>query len=536
MSVIPLEPFPSFSIVIVCFGKREVTERCLRSLEDAYGARIGSDVELVLVDNASPDDTADLLRSWEGRATVLLLPDNRNFGGGNNLGAQAARGDVLVLLNNDTEVSAGALDELALQAREPGVGIAGCRLIYPNGAVQHGGCAWWQGPDGNVRQFHLFRHEAGDLAVACATWDCDVVTGACVAIRRELFLDLDGFDEGFVNGWEDVDLCVRARLAGHRVVYRGDVVLTHAEGMTRSRRFDESANERLFFSRYAGQIEDDSGRLAAQFGGSGPDFRMSVHPASTPEGSAISVEGEVTGLAHESAEARALLTALERCGLVPATRDWQTTLVKARLADDEWQPIVRAAARPVRRDALIVQAPVGRLGAVEPHPRAILRLASMPAVDATCVAAIWAAYPSLADWLVANGADPERVHVLPPGVPDVPVGPGGGGVLAAVPAHDPRLSAQLLTALGQLPSSSPIRLLPTVAAEPVVELAGGLASARGRAHADHLGGTVREPGRRQRRVRERGPKGALRAACPDRGGNRYGNGAPARLHRSRRSS
>src|SRR4051794_15192174 len=225
---------PSLSIVIVTLGKREVTERCLETLDEAFGDRLGRDVELVLVDNGSPDDTPELLRSWEDRATVILLDENRNYAGGNNVGARAATGDVLVLLNNDTEVFPGVLDALAAQALDPGVAIAGCRLLYPDRTIQHGGCAWWRAPDGVVRPFHLFRHEAGDLPAACATFDCDFVTAACIAVRREMFFELGGFDQSYVNGWEDVDLCVRARLTGQRVVYRGDIAVIHREKVTRT--------------------------------------------------------------------------------------------------------------------------------------------------------------------------------------------------------------------------------------------------------------------------------------------------------------
>src|SRR5262249_43828367 len=154
------------------------------------------------------------------------------------------------------------LDALADQALDPGVGIVGARLLYPDGTIQHGGCAWWRAPDGMVRPFHLFRHEAGDLPAAGAIFDCDFVTAACIAVRRELFLSLGGFDEQFVNGWEDVDLCVRGRLSGQRVVYRGDVSLTHAEAATRTSAHDEGPNERLFCARYGDVLEEDSERLA----------------------------------------------------------------------------------------------------------------------------------------------------------------------------------------------------------------------------------------------------------------------------------
>jgi len=465
---------PSFSIVIATYGKREVTERCLASLEGAFGARLGADVELVIVDNASPDDTPALLREWEDRAKVILLDENRNFSGGNNVGVRAATGEVLVLLNNDTEVPAGALDALSAEALEPGVGIAGCRLLYPDGTIQHGGCGWWRDRNGAVRTFHLFRHEAGDLSAACASFDCDVLTGACLAIRRELFLELGGFDEAFVNGWEDVDLCVRARLAGHRVVYRGDIAVRHAEGLTRGRAPDESGNEAIFFRRYSDLLNGDTERFAAQFDAAGPVLIPATYPGDTPDGTDVSVDGEVLGLAGESAEARALLAALESAGLHPATREWQPTSLLPRLADEEWAPVVRGRARPRRRGALTIQAPVGRLGAVEVHDRAILRVADVPAYELSQALAVWAVSSALADELIATGVPADRVEILLPMIPDVGLGAGGGGLLAVLPAHDTARCAELLAALAELDVAPHIRLLPSVATEPLAALAARL--------------------------------------------------------------
>jgi GT2 family glycosyltransferase len=468
-------PVPAFSIVMVTYGKRAVTERCLQSLDDAFGERLGGDVELIVVDNASPDDTAELLREWEGRARVILLERNLNFSGGNNVGARAASGEVLVLLNNDTEVpSAEGLEALAGQAREPGVGIVGCRLLYPDGSLQHGGVAWWRSGDGMVRAFHLFRHEPGDLPAARVTLDCDVVTGACFAIRRALYAELGGLDEGFANGHEDVDLCVRARLAGHRVVYRGDVAITHAEGATRSRRHDDTANERLFFSRYRQLTNEDTERFANQFDCTGPHFGTALYPGPHAEGSSISVEGALGGLAPEAAEARAMLAAVDSAGLWPATRNWQMTTLQPRLSEEEQALIGACSSRPVRRDALIIQAPVGQLGPVEVHRRAIIRLARVPSFDLCGAAAVWAASHALAAELVAGGVDPERLEVLPPIVPDLPAGRGGEGVLAILPAHELEICAQVLHSLAATDGLPPTRLLPTVASEPVAALAAQL--------------------------------------------------------------
>ncbi len=471
---------PSLSIVIVCFGKREITERCLGTLDAAFGERLGRDVELVLVDNGSPDDTPELLRSWSDRATVILNERNLNYAGGNNVGARAAGGRVLVLLNNDTEVFPGVLDELAAQALEPGVAIAGCRMLYPGGTVQHGGCAWWRAPDGLVRPFHLFRHEAGDLPAACATFDCDFVTAACIAIRRDLFHELGGFDESYVNGWEDVDLCVRARLAGQRVVYRGDLAIVHAEAMTRSAAHDESPNERVFSERYNHMLDEDSARLASQLDAAGPNFGVALHPGDHPDGSAVSVEGEVTGLSGESAEARALLAALDAAGLEPATREWQPTSVTPRLSDAEWTPVARGRARSKRHGALTLQVPVGTLGLVDAGPDTVLHLAAFPAAEISGAAAVWAASTALADELISAGLDSERVEIVPPPIPELPLGPGGHGILAILPAHDIDHCAAVLSAFEAFQAER-VRLLPTMRTEQIEGLASSL-----RPHAELL--------------------------------------------------
>jgi GT2 family glycosyltransferase len=466
---------PRYSILTVTYGHRRVTEHFLESVQECYGDRLGSDVELVLVDNASPDDTPELLREWEDRATVILQDTNTNFAGGNNAAARAARGEVLILLNNDTELLE-PLDALVDQVREPGVGIAGCRLLYPDGTIQHGGCAWAADPLGRILPFHLFQFESGDLSAAHATYDGDAVTGACLAIERALFVELGGFDEQYVNGLEDMDLCVRARLSGHRVVYRGDVTVVHAEGTSRSQRPDDELNQHRFLSSYNAILTADGERFAAQFGAVQANPAAGVrmvwnHPSDTPTGVGVSIEGETGGLADESAEARALLHALEEAGMVPAAREWQPVALVPALGPDERRRLELARIRPRRRDALIVQTPVGELGPIDLHARAILRLAHLPQADIGNVAAVWAAHPALADQLIAGGFDADRVDVVAPLVAEAMPGPGGNGVLAVLPGHDLDRCGEILAALAPHLPSVALRLLPTVATEGLAALA-----------------------------------------------------------------
>jgi GT2 family glycosyltransferase len=466
---------PRASIVMTLYGGRAVTERCLASLERALGPAFGTDFELVLVDNASPDDTAELLDRWEDRATVLRQPVNRNFSGGNNDGAQAARGDVLVFLNNDTEVPAGTLEALVEEASDPGVVAAGCRLLYPDGSIQHAGMAFIaDAAEGMPVPAHIFRHEAGDLPAASSIIDMDVVTAAAMAMRRELFLKVGGFDEAYVNGYEDADLLLRARTeTGGRVVYRGDLAAVHHEGLTRGVRAvhdagikraapdGDAANRKLFCSRWRGMLDEDTATMAATHGARFSPFGGAMaHPADRPDGTKLAIRGSLVGIGPESDEARALLDAALRAGLEPAAREVPLPLVAAALTEAEFLALHAAHHRAQGPDALVATVPVGAWQPLPDGPGSVLRLARAPAGGAGDAAAVWAATQQLANELIAAGADPERTVWLPPAV-SAPLGTGGGGLLAVLPMHEPALADRVLEALAAV-DGVPVRLLPTV--------------------------------------------------------------------------
>lgn len=459
---------PHVSIVVVCYGKREVTQRMLESLESTLGPALGRELELVLVDNASPDDTADLLRAWEDRATVLLLGENRNFSGGNNAGVAAASGEIVIFLNNDTIVRPGVLEALAEEVGDPTVGAAGPRLLYLDNTIQHAGVAWHRSRAGTVHPFHLFRHEPGDLPAAGGVYDLDVVTGACLAMRRQLFLELGGFDERYRNGLEDVDLCCRLRVAGYRVVYRGDQWLFHAEGATRGRNTDERTNEVIFHSRWDGALGDDTETVDRIFDASfNPRLASPFHLQVDPWGSAVSVEGNVAGLAPDSAEARAVLEGLRVAGLVPAARDWQQTWLIPKLSPDDHSFLEEAQAYPKRAGALTIHVPTSELLSLPEGEIDVLRLATPPARVVGSVTSIWAASAALARELEAAGFPGDAIDVLPSPVEPVQVGEGGGGLVCLLPAHDPAATSSVLAALATLGPMSLV-LVPSVSSVDLV--------------------------------------------------------------------
>jgi GT2 family glycosyltransferase len=210
-------------VVIPVHGKWHLTEACLRSVS-ASGDR--TPFEIVVVDDCSPDETADRLAEM---VTVrhVRTPHNVGFVGACNLGAEMARGELLVFLNNDTLVHPRWLDHLVDAFDDPLVGVAGSMLLGEDGRVQESGsiifadgCGW-----------NFGRGESVDFAAVRVARDVAYCSGASLAVRRSLFADLGGFDRRFAPAYyEDTDLCFAAREAGYRVVVRPLSRVTHVEG------------------------------------------------------------------------------------------------------------------------------------------------------------------------------------------------------------------------------------------------------------------------------------------------------------------
>lgn len=450
------------SVIVLAHGNRAVTERCVGTLEEALGDELGHAFELVLVDNGSPDDTAELFDRWSDRAVVVSLSTNRNFAGGCNAGASAASGDVLVFLNNDTEVPAGAIEALVEHAREPGVGVVGLRLLYPDGTIQHAGVVHREAYPGFIAPFHLFHHEAGDMPLACSVYDLDAVTGACLAIPRPLFQELGGFDERYINGLEDIDLCLRARVAGHRVVYRGDAHVVHHERQTRGAAHDDGENHERFLNQWGELLADDGEALTRLFDlHFGPPIEAR-YAGDHMEGSPLSVAGRLRSGSAEAFEARALLAAFDAAGIEIAARDWQPQWESPRSSGSEWEVLLRAEKRPLRPDARTIRVVGGALWSLPAGMASIARVPTLPAARGRLDAdAVWAASPWLVDELVREGMSADRVSWLPPAMPELSVGPGGEGTLVLFPSHDLAVAKGVLTSLRDL-GGSRVRVLPNV--------------------------------------------------------------------------
>ena len=226
------------SVIIANHDGEAFLGHCLESLDR-------SEIEVLLVDNASRDNSLSLVR--ERFPEVKLIPQERNLGfaAANNLAALKASGEALLFLNADARLEPGALGLLAAHlSGSPDVGLVAPRLRYPDGKRQF---SWSpaRGLVGEVLQKARNPFEAqawahGSLARRLArlvgpTW----YTAACVLIRAEAFREVGGFDEGFFMYFEDVDLCLRLEAAGWRLAQEPRALAQHAGGFSGQREVDD---------------------------------------------------------------------------------------------------------------------------------------------------------------------------------------------------------------------------------------------------------------------------------------------------------
>ena len=230
------------SIIIVSWNVRDLLDKCLASLQRTRRALSPDDefsFEIIVVDSASEDGSAVLVR--ERHPTVVLLPQRENVGftRGNNIGMASARGAVLLLLNPDTEVSPDALATmLDYMNRRPGLGLLGPHTLNSDGSHQSTRRRFptlmtgifestWLSPWAPASVEHRYRilDRRNDDIV-----DVDWVQGSALMLRREVYAGIGGLDEGYIMYSEELDYCRRAKSAGWQVAYHGGAYITHHGG------------------------------------------------------------------------------------------------------------------------------------------------------------------------------------------------------------------------------------------------------------------------------------------------------------------
>lgn len=286
----PVVGTPLVSIVIPSKDSLAVVRRCVDSV---LARSTYTRFEIVLVDTGSSDPAV-----WEWYAETARTDDRFrlehwsgspfSYADSCNTGAAQSRGEILVMLNNDTEVvSPDWLETLVAEAQRPRVGAVGCLLLYPGAdTVQHAGISLGVGDAVAVNTLSG-APVAAPLSIAqhmqlYVRRNVSAVTAACLAIRREVWEEMGGFDTELRVTYNDVDLCCRLGAAGYRIVYTPYATLLHHEGVSVRRLTDDDRDlaefrqaRSLFASRWAGLMERDPYRNPA-FAGSGPRFALTL--------------------------------------------------------------------------------------------------------------------------------------------------------------------------------------------------------------------------------------------------------------------
>jgi GT2 family glycosyltransferase len=241
---------PDCSIVIPVHNRVALTRQCLERVLNPDVTRTS---EVIVVDDASEDETVAALSSFGRRIRTIAHETNAGFSASCNDGAAAGSTKYVVFLNNDTMPQPGWLDALVAYAEgHPNAAAVGAKLLFPDATIQHAGLVISQ--DRIPR--HIYAGFPASHPAVNKSRRFQMVTAACVLFRRRAFEEFDGFDTAFVNGYEDVDLCLRLGEAGHEVHYCHESELYHLESVTRGYGLYDY-NHQLYLNRWAHRVRRD---------------------------------------------------------------------------------------------------------------------------------------------------------------------------------------------------------------------------------------------------------------------------------------
>jgi O-antigen biosynthesis protein len=249
---------PKVSIIVATRDNVSLLKSCIESIERLTTYR---NYEILIIDNDSTEPaTLEYLTKTPHR--VIPFREEYNYSRINNLGVSQSKGEYVLLLNDDTEVISGEWLEAMLEhAQRPEVGAVGAKLIYPDGRVQHAGVvtgvghSWMRGVATHAYQFYP-SDAPGHMGTLATTTNYNVVTAACMMVRKGVYEEVGGLDENLRVSFDDVDLCLRIRERGYLVVYTPHAELYHHETMTR-KKVDTPAEVLYMRERWEGKLDAD---------------------------------------------------------------------------------------------------------------------------------------------------------------------------------------------------------------------------------------------------------------------------------------
>lgn len=223
---------PLVSIIIPNKDQADTLDQCLQSIQRSTY----KNYEIIIVENNSTEEETfsyyDRIQS--NQIKVIYWPDEFNYSAINNFGVRHAKGDYLLLLNNDVEVITESwLEEMIANCQRGDVGVVGAKLYYPDDTVQHAGIVIGIGGVAGSVFVGMPRAYSGYLHKASIQQDMSAVTAACMMVKRSVYEELGGLEEELKVAFNDVDFCLRVRDKGYLVVYNPNVELYHYESKSR---------------------------------------------------------------------------------------------------------------------------------------------------------------------------------------------------------------------------------------------------------------------------------------------------------------
>ena len=235
-----IQDYKLVSIIIPTKDLAETLDKCLRSI---FQKSTYPNYEVIVIDNGSiKEQTAKCIDNWKSkepnRFSCYRLDIPFNFSQINNYAVEQARGNYLLFLNNDTEITAPDwIDAMVEQAQRPSIGAVGALLLYPDKSIQHAGVVLGIGGVASHSHRHYPSILPGYFGQVVTINNYSAVTGACLMCRREVFDSVNGFEENLAVFYNDIDFCLKLVEKGYKNIYLPHVVLYHYESKSLGKEF-----------------------------------------------------------------------------------------------------------------------------------------------------------------------------------------------------------------------------------------------------------------------------------------------------------
>ena len=252
------------SIVIPAYNNFNYTKQCIFSIFKNHPLL---NFEIIIVDNGSTDETKEYFAKFNGLNNFRFISNDENLGfaKASNMGAKFSNSENILFLNNDTVVSKGAIDELyysitAGSAESLKIGAAGPLLLYPDKKIQEAGIVFSENlvPYNAYSRTDISGCRQSDIKNTIYIRSYNALTAACLMLKKEIFDAAGGFDDGYINGFEDVDLCLKLREAGYKLIFNPKSIIFHFEEKTAGRKKHDIENINRFMERWRHKYKRDN--------------------------------------------------------------------------------------------------------------------------------------------------------------------------------------------------------------------------------------------------------------------------------------